>query len=102
LMRLSTNWGCISTSFMPCGFSPYLTMIMEHCSYRGRKSNFSSLPLILKRISPTPTSICAPAVLRKGRPIRDENETEENETEIFRIDRFRFLYYEPFFNIKNC
>jgi hypothetical protein len=27
---------------------------------------------------------------------------DENGTEIFRIDRFRFLYYEPFFNIKNC
>jgi hypothetical protein len=27
---------------------------------------------------------------------------DENETEIFRIDRFRFLYYEPFFNMKNC
>jgi hypothetical protein len=26
---------------------------------------------------------------------------DENGTEIFRIDRFRFLYYEPFFNIKN-
>jgi hypothetical protein len=24
---------------------------------------------------------------------------DENGTEIFRIDRFRFLYYEPFFNI---
>jgi hypothetical protein len=23
-------------------------------------------------------------------------------TKIFRIDRFRFLYYEPFFNMKNC
>jgi hypothetical protein len=27
---------------------------------------------------------------------------DENGTEIFRIDRFRFLYYEPFFNMKNC
>jgi hypothetical protein len=27
---------------------------------------------------------------------------DENRTEIFRIDRFRFLYYEPFFNMKNC
>jgi hypothetical protein len=27
---------------------------------------------------------------------------DENGIEIFRIDRFRFLYYEPFFNIKNC
>jgi hypothetical protein len=26
---------------------------------------------------------------------------DENGTEIFRIDRFRFLYYEPFFNMKN-
>jgi hypothetical protein len=30
-------------------------------------------------------------------PYRDENGTE-----IFQIDRFRFLYYEPFFNMKNC
>jgi hypothetical protein len=34
----------------------------------GRKSNFSSLPLMLKWISLTPTSICAPAVLRIGHP----------------------------------
>jgi hypothetical protein len=27
---------------------------------------------------------------------------DENGTEIFRIDRFRFLYHEPFFNMKNC
>jgi hypothetical protein len=27
---------------------------------------------------------------------------DENGTEIFRIDCFRFLYYEPFFNMKNC
>jgi hypothetical protein len=27
---------------------------------------------------------------------------DENGTEIFRINRFRFLYYEPFFNMKNC
>jgi hypothetical protein len=27
---------------------------------------------------------------------------DENGTEIFRIDRFCFLYYEPFFNMKNC
>jgi hypothetical protein len=27
---------------------------------------------------------------------------DENGTEIFRIDRFRFLYYEPFFNMKSC
>jgi hypothetical protein len=27
---------------------------------------------------------------------------DENGTEIFRIDHFRFLYYEPFFNTKNC
>jgi hypothetical protein len=27
---------------------------------------------------------------------------DENGTEIFRTDRFRFLYYEPFFNMKNC
>jgi hypothetical protein len=26
---------------------------------------------------------------------------DENGIEIFRIDRFRFLYYEPFFNMKN-
>jgi hypothetical protein len=26
---------------------------------------------------------------------------DENGTEIFQIDRFRFLYYEPFFNMKN-
>jgi hypothetical protein len=29
------------------------------------------------------------------------NSIHENGTEIFRIDRFRFLYNEPFFNIKN-
>ena len=28
LTRLSTSWGCISTSFMPCGFGPYLIRIM--------------------------------------------------------------------------
>jgi hypothetical protein len=27
---------------------------------------------------------------------------DENGTEIFQSDRFRFLYYELFFNIKNC
>jgi hypothetical protein len=27
---------------------------------------------------------------------------DENGIEIFRTDRFRFLYYEPFFNMKNC
>jgi hypothetical protein len=42
LTRLSISWGCISTSFMPYGFGPYLVRIMEHCSCRGRKSNFSS------------------------------------------------------------
>ena len=67
LARLSTSWGYISTSFMPCGFGPYLILIMEHCSYLGQKSNFSSLPLMLKWISLAPTSICAPAVLRNGR-----------------------------------
>jgi hypothetical protein len=36
-------------------------------------------------------------VMSDGARIRDENGTE-----IFRIDRFRFLYYEPFFNMKNC
>jgi hypothetical protein len=68
LMRLSTSWGWISTSLMPYGFGPYLIWIMEHCSYLGRKSNFSSLPLILKWISLAPTSICAPTVLKKGHP----------------------------------
>ena len=68
LTRLSTSWGYISTSLMPCGFGPYLIRIMEHCSCLGQKSNFSSLPLMLKRISLAPTSIWAPAVLRKGRP----------------------------------
>ena len=68
LLRLSTSWGWISTSLMPCGFGPHLIRIMEHCSCLGRTSNFSSLPLILKRISPAPTTIYAPIVLKKGRP----------------------------------
>jgi hypothetical protein len=53
---------------MPCRFGPYLILIMEHCSYRGRKSNFSYLPLMLKQISLAPPSIWAPAMLRKGHP----------------------------------
>jgi hypothetical protein len=39
----------------------------------------------------------APSCVLSGLTTRDENGTE-----IFRIDRFRFLYYEPFFNMKNC
>jgi hypothetical protein len=39
----------------------------------------------------------APSMGDEERATRDENGTE-----IFRIDRFRFLYYEPFFNMKNC
>jgi hypothetical protein len=43
-----------------------------------------------------------------GRDLNQESslarpgDRDENETEIFRIDRFCFLYYEPFFNMKNC
>jgi hypothetical protein len=65
---LSTIWGWIWTSLRPYGFGLYLIQIMEHCSFLGMKAFFSSLPWILKRISPAPTSIWAFEVLRKGHP----------------------------------
>jgi hypothetical protein len=44
LVRPPTSWGCISTSFKPCGFDPYLMRIMEHCSCQGPyvEADFSS------------------------------------------------------------
>ena len=47
---------------------PKLTRIIKHCSFLGRKSNFSSLPLMWSQISLAPTSMCASAVLRNGHP----------------------------------
>jgi hypothetical protein len=42
-------------------------------------------------------------VARDGGATGDGGGTrDENGTKIFRTDRFRFLYYEPFFNMKNC
>ena len=41
---------------------------LEHCSGLGLKANRSSFPLIWNLISPTPTSMCAFVVLRKGLP----------------------------------
>jgi hypothetical protein len=38
----------------------------------------------------------------KQNGVKKDVTRDENGTEIFRIDRFRFLYYEPFFNMKNC
>jgi hypothetical protein len=35
-------------------------------------------------------------------PCRCPGIRDENGTEIFRIDRFSFLYYKSFFNMKNC
>jgi len=49
-----------------CVLGPDLMLTIEHCSFLGQNWNFSSFPLMLKRISPTPTSMCAPTVLRNG------------------------------------
>ena len=65
---LFTIWGWIWTFLRPCGFGLYLIQIMEHCSFLDLNAIFSSLPWILKQISPAPTSIWAPAVLKKGHP----------------------------------
>ena len=63
-IRLSFWEGVTSTSLIFWGFGPNLTWIIKHCSLLGRKSNFSSLPLIWSQISLAPISICASAVLR--------------------------------------
>ena len=68
LTMLSFFRGVTTTSCMPREFGPNLILIIEHCSTLGWNGNLSSLPLILKRISPAPTLICAPAVLRNGLP----------------------------------
>jgi hypothetical protein len=44
----------------------------------------------------------SPIVMKESVRARCVISRDENGTEIFRIDRFGFLYYEPFFNIKNC
>ena len=67
-IMLSVFRGVTTTSCIPRGFVPNLILIIEHCSTLGWNGNLSSLPLILKRISPAPTLICAPAVLRNGLP----------------------------------
>ena len=56
------------SGFFFCVLGLDLMLTIEHCSFLGRNRNFSSFPLMLKRISPTPTSLCAPAVLRNVRP----------------------------------
>ena len=62
------SWlGDVASAFS-CVFGPDLMLTIEHYSFLGRNGNFSSLPLMLKRISPVPTSMCAPAVLKNGRP----------------------------------
>ena len=62
------SWlGDVASAFS-CVLGLDLMLIIEHCSFLGRNRNFSSFPLMLKRISPTPTSMCAPVVLRNGRP----------------------------------
>ena len=60
LTMLSFFRGVTTTSCMPRGFGPNLILIIEHCSTLGWNGNLSSLPLILKQISPAPTLICAP------------------------------------------
>ena len=67
-IMLSFFHGVTITSCMPHGFVPNLILIIEHCSTLGWNGNLSSLPLILNRISPAPTLICALAVLRNGLP----------------------------------
>ena len=62
------SWSGDVTSALSYVLGPDLMLTIEHCSFLGVKGNFSSLPLMLKRISPVPTSMCAPAVLKNGRP----------------------------------
>ena len=45
------------SSASSCTFGPDLFLIIEHCSFLGQNGNLSSFPLMLKRISPAPTSI---------------------------------------------
>ena len=61
--RLSSLGGVNSTSWIFFGFDSYLILIIAHFSVLGWNSNFSSLSLRWRRISPAPTSMFASAVI---------------------------------------